>query len=83
MAKKNELMKLTNVDGFADVIKKRYIEKYADDALRLMEDAKKLTKAHEKYQGWVKRLEEGDVTAVEEFIKARKKIEDIDDYELG
>lgn len=85
MAKKdNSLAKMDEGvhKGFMDAVKQRYLEQHADDALRLLADAKKVAAAHEKLQKWVERLEKGDITALEEYKKRRKRVEDVDDAEL-
>lgn len=79
--KKNELMTI-KANDFAKVIKNRLVEKYADDALRLIEDTKKIKKACDKFTAWVDRVEDGDFTALEEYKKNRSKLEEIDDYEV-
>jgi len=79
--KKSELMAL-KADDFAKVIKSRLVEKYADDAISLIEDTKKLKKSYEKFQSWVDRVEAGEFVAIEEYKKQRAKLQEIDDYEV-
>lgn len=73
----NKLAKLNDaaVSNFMDKVKERYIEKYADDVLLLIEDHKKLEKAFNKLSDFIARIEEGDIAAVEEYKKARRKLE--------
>lgn len=76
---------LTKIEkGFTEIIKKRYVEQYADDAIKLIAEYKKLEKATQKYADWVKRLEEEDDIpgVIEEYKKERKQLEDIDGYEF-
>jgi predicted GTPase len=80
MKKKNELMDVSKID-FNAVIKTRLAEKYADDAIVLIEETKRLKKAYERFQGWVDALEKGDFTVIEKYKKIRKNYEDIDEYE--
>lgn len=81
MKKKNGLMN-TKVSDFKKVVQSRLVERYADDAIKLIEETKKLEEAHKKFNGWVERVEKGDFTAIEEFKKQRTKLEEIDDYEM-
>lgn len=75
--KKNTLVNLSKqtAEGFIDKVKKRYVEKYADDTVKLLEDQRKLQSALDKINSWVKRVEEGDLTAVEEYVQGRKRLE--------
>lgn len=68
--------------NFQQVIQEEMVKKYANDALKMIEELKKLQKAVAKYEAWIKRLDEGDYTAVEEYKKKRQRLEDEDGYEL-
>lgn len=68
--------------GFLDKVKERYIEKYADDVLKLLEDQKRLKRALDRVDGFVKRIEEGDFTAIEAYKKARRRLEQDPDEEI-
>lgn len=72
-------MKNTGVD-FLDVVKKRYIEKNADTALKIIEEYEQLKKATTFYEGLVTRLKEGDATVFEEYKKKRSEFEDSEEY---
>lgn len=74
---KNTLANLSKqtATNFIDKVKQRYVEKYADDTVKLLEDQRKLQSALDKINSWVKRVEEGDLTAVEEYVQGRKRLE--------
>ena len=83
MANKN-LAKLSDVatKGLLDKVQERYIEKYADKVLILVEDQKKLRDALTKVDTYMKRVEEGDLLAVDEYMKKKQKLESEDDATL-
>lgn len=74
---KNTLANLSKqtATNFIDKVKQRYVEKYADDTVKLLEDQRKLQSALDKINSWVKRVEEGDLTAVEEYVQSRRRLE--------
>jgi hypothetical protein len=77
---------LTNIEkGFTEIIKKRYIEKYADDAIKLLEDFKRIEAAHEQFSKWVKDLEseENIPKVIKAYKKARSDMETLDMYEFN
>ena len=76
--KKNELLDLKGGD-FKEVIKKRLAEKYADDAINLIEDTKRLQKALDKFSDWVEKVEKGDFSVIEKYKKHKSKLEREDD----
>lgn len=76
---------LINIEkGFSEVVKKRYVERFADDAIELIEEYKKIERAYLKYGQWVTALEnEEDIPKViAEYKKTRQELEDVDGYEL-
>ena len=69
---------------FLKTVKRRYTEQYADAALQLMKEAKKVERSHLWYQGLIVKINAGKIEeAMEEYRKERKKLEDIDEYEIG
>lgn len=77
------LTNIGNIDKFGEVIKQRLVEKYADDAIKLIQEAKQIEKAHNQYQKWVAELEKGNVEIIELYKKERTKLEDEDGYEFA
>lgn len=67
---------------FRDVVKNRYLEEYADQAIQLMKEWKKVERGYNVYKVWVDRLEAGDMTVLEEYKKKRHKLEYEDDFDL-
>lgn len=76
--------KISKVSGqdFLDAVQKRYLEKYADDVIRLMDDIKRLQKSLVKLEGWMTRVEDGDYVAIEEYKKRRAKLEVEEDQDF-
>jgi hypothetical protein len=68
------------IGDLKEVMKQRYIQKYADDVIKMMEEKAKLDAALARYNGWLKRVEEGDWQAVTEYKKERQKMEESDEY---
>lgn len=81
---KTKLMKLANVStqAFLDKVKEKYVEKYAEDMVKLLEDQKKLQKALDKVNKYVQEVESGDFTAIERYKKARATLEIEENAEL-
>lgn len=69
-------------ESLKETVQRRYMEKYADEAIQLLGEFKKLEKAVKKYEDWIRRLDEGDATVLEEYKKKRKQLEDEEDSEL-
>lgn len=78
--KKFELTKFSG--DFAEIVKNRYVEKYADDALQLLEDFKKIEQAYKIYSGWIKELEKGNIEVVQIYKKKRNKLETVEGFEI-
>jgi len=68
--------------GFLNAIQKRYIEKYADDTIKMLSEYKALKHALKQYDAWIKRVDAGDMTAIDEYKKKRIRLEDEDGYEF-
>lgn len=80
MAEENSLAK--QEPEFMEIVRKRYLEKNADVALQLIEERDKIKAALDKYEKWVKRLEEGDTTVFGDYKKKRKMLQELEDYDL-
>jgi hypothetical protein len=56
--------------------KEKYSSKYADQMTQLIEDNMRLERALKFVRAHIKRVSEGDILAIEEYLESRKKLED-------
>ncbi len=50
--------------------------------VQMLADQKKLQKSLDKINAWVKKVEEGDIEVIEEYKRARVRLEETENEEL-
>lgn len=68
---------ITEIDT-AELLKKAkdtYSKKYGDQLAQLIEDNMRLEKALKFVRGHIKRVADGDILAIEEYLESRDKLE--------
>lgn len=64
-----------NTESLLKEAKESYSKKYAKQLSQLIEDNMRLERALKFVRAHIKRIAEGDVLAIEEYLESRKKLE--------
>jgi capsular polysaccharide biosynthesis protein len=82
---KNKSLSLNSkivANTFAEKVKEQFVEKYARDMVRILEDQAKLERALTKINKTIELVHNGDYSAIEKYKKARQVLEVEEDVEL-
>ena len=72
-----------STEKFLDKVSEQIVEKYANDMIQIIEDQKKLDRAIKFVNSIISRVEGGDYTAIESYIKKRRKLGQEDDADFS
>lgn len=81
--KKVDSIRKISTEKFLDKVSEQIIEKYANNMIQIIEDQKKLDRALKFVNGIISRVEGGDYTAIESYIKKRRKLGQEDDADFS
>lgn len=69
-------------EKFMEKVQEQYVNKYASDVVQMIEDKNKLQKALDRVSESLQKVERGEYEGIEEYKKARRKLELEDGFEF-